>query len=180
MGGFPGPGRIFVSLLRFVTPKAAQKFTELQRNFTMMPSVQTIESRKVPWLKRIDKLVIWRNSEFRTETLSDEQLEELGGAEYKALTMLCYVIPAVSSTYGSQQLSNVTNLQYFILWQLFPVLLFLPWLMVTKSYDFVFIAQPRLVGKPWFSFFMVMAAYSGGGLSLVDLFVRIFMLCTLD
>jgi hypothetical protein len=61
----------------------------------MMPSVQTIESRNVPWLERIDKLVIWRNSDFRTETLSDEQLEELGGAEYKALTMLSYVVPVV-------------------------------------------------------------------------------------
>jgi hypothetical protein len=96
MGGFPGPSRIFFSLLRLVTPKAAKKVMKLQRSITMMPSVQTIESRNVPWLERIDKLVIWRNSDFRTETLSDEQLEELGGAEYKALSILSYVVPVVS------------------------------------------------------------------------------------
>jgi len=96
MGGFPGPSRICFSFLRLVTPKAAKKIMKLQNSLTMMPSVQTIESRNVPWLERIDKLVIWRNSDFRTETLSDEQLEELGGAEYKALSILSYVVPVVS------------------------------------------------------------------------------------
>ena len=60
-----------------------------------------------------------------------------------------------------------------MIWQLFSVILFLPWLLSVKTYDGVFDAQPRLVSKPWFAFFQVMGAYTGGGLSLVDLSVDV-------
>ena len=68
------------------------------------------------------------------------------------------------------------------------MVLFLPWLSAAHQYDGVFEAQFRLVSKPWwisthilaydyivkacrFAFFQVMGAYTGGGLSLVDLWV---------
>lgn len=61
----------------------------------MIPSVQTIEGAKTPWLSDLTDLITGRNSDFRTETMTDEQLEEVGGAEYKALRLLSYLVPMV-------------------------------------------------------------------------------------
>ncbi|KAF9040136.1 hypothetical protein BJ165DRAFT_360136 [Panaeolus papilionaceus] len=116
-----------------------------------VPASLTLDESAHPWLK-FSGLVVSRNSDFHTETLSDEQLENVGGAEYRALRLLSYAVPA-----------------YFILCQMFTLIVFLPWLTLNKSYDDVFTAQPRLVSKPWFAFFQVMGAYTGGGLSLVDM-----------
>lgn len=96
MGGFPGPVQLFQSALRVTAPKLGLKLNKLERKVTMMPSIRTLESRNVPWLKRLDTLEVWRNSDFRTETLSDEELADIGGAEYKALRLLSYLVPAVS------------------------------------------------------------------------------------
>jgi hypothetical protein len=41
-------------------------------------------------------LVVGRNSRFFTEELDDEDLEQIGGVEYRALRLLSYAIPAVS------------------------------------------------------------------------------------
>ena len=49
------------------------------------------------WLPdSIDGLIVGRNSEFYTDELTDEQLEHLGGIEYRALRFLSYLVPAVS------------------------------------------------------------------------------------
>lgn len=47
------------------------------------------------WLE-FSGLIVNRNSDFRTDSLSDEQLESIGGVEYKALRLLSYLVPAVS------------------------------------------------------------------------------------
>lgn len=60
-----------------------------------MPYTRTVEAAKTSWLNF--DLLIGRNSDFRTDTLSDEQLEEIGGAEYQALRWLSYLVPAVST-----------------------------------------------------------------------------------
>jgi hypothetical protein len=41
-------------------------------------------------------LVIGRNSRFFTEELDDEELQELGGVEYRALRLLSRLVPVVS------------------------------------------------------------------------------------
>ncbi|KAJ7145738.1 cation transport protein-domain-containing protein [Mycena epipterygia] len=148
-GGFPGPVTLAKRLLKRGAPTT---FRKLQRNLTL-PYTKTLDAKDVPWLGLVlDGLVVGRNSAFRTEELSDEQLEFIGGVEYRALRLLSYLIPV-----------------YFVATQLFSFILFAPWLSATTQYDAVFTAQPRLVKKPWYSFFVVLGAYSGGGLSLVDL-----------
>ncbi|KAJ3512053.1 hypothetical protein NLJ89_g3746 [Agrocybe chaxingu] len=148
-GGFPGPAHLAHEVLKLTAPHATRT---LQRKMTM-PMITTLEADKTPWAQQIlNGLVVGRNSDFHTDSLTDEQLEEIGGAEYRALRLLSYLVPA-----------------YFVINQLCAVLLFLPWLTVVKTYDGVFESQFRLVSKSWFAFFQVMGAYTGGGLSLVDL-----------
>ncbi|CAA7262705.1 unnamed protein product [Cyclocybe aegerita] len=148
-GGFPGPAHLVHEVLKLTAPHATRN---LQRKMTM-PMITTLEADKTPWARQIlNGLVVGRNSDFRTDSLTDEQLEEIGGAEYRALRLLSYLVPT-----------------YFVINQLCAVLLFLPWLTVVKTYDGVFESQFRLVSKSWFAFFQVMGAYTGGGLSLVDL-----------
>ncbi|KAF8153943.1 potassium transporter [Crassisporium funariophilum] len=147
LGGFPSVVDLVGQSIKIVAPNT---YRRVQRKMTM-PTVTTLDETKTPWLN-ISGLVVGRNSDFHTETLTDEELEDVGGAEYRALRLLSYLVPA-----------------YFVVTQLIALLLFLPWLSGNKSYDGVFEAQPRLVGKPWFSLFQVMGAYTGGGLSLVDL-----------
>lgn len=53
------------------------------------------KSQKVSWLK-FDGLVIGRNSLFHTDKLVDEQLKEIGGVEYRALSLLSYLVALVS------------------------------------------------------------------------------------
>lgn len=60
-----------------------------------LPSPRTVESQNVPYLDF--DLSTGRNSDFHTESLSDNQLEFLGGTEYRALRWLSYVVPLVSS-----------------------------------------------------------------------------------
>ncbi|KAG2005785.1 potassium transporter [Coprinopsis cinerea AmutBmut pab1-1] len=148
-GGFPGPVDL---LTRFAQRAAPRKVTNaLTRSATIL-SEREIRTEKTPWiLMEVPAFIIGRNSDFRTETLTDEQVEAVGGAEYRALRLLSYLIPA-----------------YFVCCQLFSYILFTPWLSTTTDYDEVFEAQPRFVPKPWFALFQVMGAYTGGGLSLVD------------
>ncbi|KAJ7586206.1 potassium transporter [Mycena floridula] len=147
LGGFPGPISIFRKLLKRAYPKTYQT---LERKLTI-PYATTVPAKSRPWLETFD-LFIGRNSNFDTDSLTDEQVEVIGGTEYKALRLLSYMVPA-----------------YFVLSQALAFLVFGPWLSVTHHYDGVFEAQPRLVQKPWFSMFQIMGAYTGGGLSLVDL-----------
>ncbi|KAF7345041.1 Potassium transporter [Mycena venus] len=145
-GGFPGPMTLATNLLKRSAPTTYRK---LERKMTL-PFTETLGAKEVPWLS-FDGLVVGRNSAFHTETLSDDQLEFIGGVEYRALRLLSYFIPL-----------------YFVGTQLLAFLIFAPWLSTTKHYDAVFAAQPKLVQKPWYSMFITLGAYSGGGLSLVD------------
>ncbi|KAF9007033.1 potassium transporter [Cyathus striatus] len=146
LGGFPGPFQLIDRIFKRTAPRAYLNF---ERKMTL-PIVSTQEEKKTPWLNF--DLLVGRNSDFHTETLSDEQVEKIGGAEYGALRLLSYLIPL-----------------YFVGTQLISYLLFAPWLSTITTYDAVFEAQPREVKKPWFSLFQVMGSYTGGGMSLVDL-----------
>ncbi|PBK92420.1 TrkH-domain-containing protein [Armillaria gallica] len=142
----PGPIQIFRKLFKRSAPGVYRK---LERKMTM-PYTSTLEPSRTKWLDF--NLDMGRNSNFYTETLTDEQLEKIGGAEYRALRVLSYLVPT-----------------YFVASQIITFLIFAPWISTSSSYDSVFEAQPRLVKKSWFSLFQVMGAYTGGGLSLVDL-----------
>ncbi|TFK62975.1 TrkH-domain-containing protein [Pluteus cervinus] len=151
-GGFPGVANFATSALKIAMPETYRK---VQRQLTL-PQTQTIEAQNTPWLDF--DLVSGRNSDFHTEELTDEQVEAIGGAEYRALVWLSWLVPL-----------------YFVGTQIISYLIFAPWLATISQYDSVFEAQFRLVAKPWFSLFQVMGAYTGGGLSLVDLGMVPFM-----
>ncbi|EDR09603.1 uncharacterized protein LACBIDRAFT_326076 [Laccaria bicolor S238N-H82] len=146
LGGFPGPLELADKVIKFAAPATHRR---LERKLTM-PTITTLEEKSVPWLE-FDGLVVGRNSNFHTESLTDNQLEEIGGAEYRALRLLSYLVPS-----------------YFVGVQLLTLMIFGPWLCATKTYNNVFESQPQLVPKAWFSLFQIMGAYTGGGLSLVD------------
>ena len=107
MGGFPGPAHLLQTVVRITAPHAyAHVERKLNRTMTM-PTVTTIESTNVPWLKNLNTLVVGRNSDFQTEGLSDEELEDIGGAEYRALRLLSYLVPAVSRCLVFQSNSSI-------------------------------------------------------------------------
>ncbi|KAK7441785.1 hypothetical protein VKT23_016447 [Stygiomarasmius scandens] len=147
-GGFPGPFQLAQRAAKRLAPNAYRK---IERKMTM-PYTRTIEGAHTPWLTADAAITVGRNSDFHTETLEDDVIELIGGAEYKALRWLSYLVPI-----------------YFVTTQLIAYILFTPWLSATSTYDSVFASQFRLVSKPWFGLFQVMGAYTGGGLSLVDL-----------
>ena len=90
LGGFPGPLDIIQSVLKRAAPTT---YGRLERSMTI-PSMTTLEEKKTPWLK-FSGLVMGRNSHFRTDTLTAEQIEQIGGTEYRALEMLSWMVPAV-------------------------------------------------------------------------------------
>lgn len=92
-GGFPGPVTLAKRAIKHTLPTTYRK---VERKLTM-PYTTTLNAHdtvKNPWLG-FDGLVVGRNSDFHTETLSDEQLEKIGGAEYRALRLLSYLVPLV-------------------------------------------------------------------------------------
>jgi hypothetical protein len=89
-GGFPGPFDIMHKIFKLVAPST---YRRLERSMTI-PSVTTLEEKKTPWLN-FSGLVVGRNSDFRTDTLTAEQIQQIGGTEYRALEMLSWMVPAV-------------------------------------------------------------------------------------
>lgn len=92
LGGYPGPLDLINRMAKRAAPKTYKK---LERKLTIT-SAQELDDTKTPWLN-FSGLITGRNSDFRIETLSDDQVEELGGTEYRALRVLSYLIPGVSS-----------------------------------------------------------------------------------
>lgn len=91
LGGFPGPVEVLNKVAKMVVPGTYRRF---ERTLSMDTN-QTLQSSSIPWLN-FSGLRVGRNSDFHTETLTDEQLEDIGGAEYRALRLLSYIVPAVS------------------------------------------------------------------------------------
>lgn len=89
-GGFPGPAKLVSRVVKIAAPRTYQN---LERSMTVT-TMTTLQADSVPWLN-FSGLVVGRNSDFRTDSLTDEQLEDIGGAEYKALRLLSYLVPAV-------------------------------------------------------------------------------------
>jgi len=93
MGGFPGPIELFQQFVR------TGAFGPIERAWNRIAAYgrKQRQNRYLSWLpSSIDGLIVGRNSEFYTDQLTDEQLERLGGIEYRALRFLSYFIFAVS------------------------------------------------------------------------------------
>lgn len=94
--------------------------------------------------------VVGRNSAFRFST--NEQLQELGGVEYRALNALLWLVAS-----------------YHIAIQLVSFVVIAPYMSLPKwASDFEPPALFRVIAVPWFSLFQVVSAYTNTGTSLVD------------
>ncbi|KAI8970814.1 cation transport protein-domain-containing protein [Trametes punicea] len=152
-GGFPMPHEILSRLFSRAFPQLERKLT---RTLTM-PRTRTIASERgtlPPGTRPVSYIsfeaVVGRNSVF--QSLSREQLEELGGVEYRALTALLWLVAG-----------------YHIGLQLLAFVVIAPYMSISRwSADF----QPPALHKPisttWFSIYQVVSAYTNTGTSLVD------------
>ncbi|KAI0263834.1 cation transport protein-domain-containing protein [Gloeopeniophorella convolvens] len=151
-GGFPMPQDIILRLIRRFLPGIQRHLT---RTVTM-PRTTTITSiggntegaRAVPYISF--DAVVGRNSVFKS--LETEQLEELGGVEYRALNALLWIVGC-----------------YHIFVQLFAFTIIAPYMSINRwKEDFVPPQQHRPVNTSWFAIYQVVSAYTNTGTSLVD------------
>ncbi|KAJ3737528.1 cation transport protein-domain-containing protein [Lentinula guzmanii] len=153
-GGFPMPHEILQKLFDKFFPNLRHKLT---RTITI-PIATTIASQRgdnippgakvVPYISF--EAVVGRNSAF--PLLSDEQLKELGGVEYRALNALLWIVAAYHI--GVQLISFVVIASYMT--------------MSRWNNDFLPPALHRPVSSTWFSLFQTVSAYTNTGTSLVD------------
>lgn len=149
-GGFPTPLDLASDLFHKVFPRAHQK---VKRTITI-PRTETIsghqtdqEGRDVPYISFA--ATVGRNSNF--QDLTEEQREELGGAEYRALKILWWIVVV-----------------YWIAMPLMGATIIAPYTAAGGRYNWVFNEQPKHVRIPWFAFFQATSSFSNTGMSLVD------------
>ncbi|WWD18193.1 hypothetical protein CI109_102642 [Kwoniella shandongensis] len=178
-GGFPTPLEI---LNQFIPQGAKQKFGKPVRRMALFtPSVyaasyqhgneeswsEAIKGSVAKWMPEgLTGLVVGRNSRFWTEELEDEELEQIGGVEYRALKLLTYFVSS-----------------YIILWHAVPFAIISIYFSKIHHWDSAFQAssgvQSGTVDKTWFSLFLSSAAYTGSGMSLIDQGLAPFQTCYL-
>ncbi|GAA5966621.1 hypothetical protein JCM3765_005678 [Sporobolomyces pararoseus] len=156
-GGFQNP-------LKVVAGFAISRIPPLRRTQDPMPRTSTLVSTRSrrPSIEsvgapRMSKLVsylsfdatVGRNSRFHH--LTSEQQAELGGVEYRALSLLLKIV------FG-----------YWIGIQLIGVLTIAPWLTYSNKYKSIFEATSPPINPTFFSFFQVFSGLSNTGMSLVD------------
>ncbi|KAL4252407.1 Potassium transport protein [Abortiporus biennis] len=153
-GGFPMPHEIISRLFRKFFPKLERKLT---RTITM-PRTQTLASQRgypaSPGARPVSYItfeaVVGPNSKF--ERLTREQLDELGGVEYRGLTALLWIVGG-----------------YHIVLQLVSFIVIAPYMSIPRwKEDFEVPAEHRNVNPVWYSLFQVVSSYTNTGMSLVD------------
>jgi hypothetical protein len=169
-GGFPTPFELLRMFVDRFFPKAAMT---VSRTMTM-PRTNSIagrgtinsgmaeEKKEVPYISF--SAVVGRNSRFHD--LTEEQMDELGGVEYRGLRVLLYIVVAVS--YPRLQVETKLTEQYFLILQLAGFVIIAPYIDAGKRYEDVFEAQPKHVSTTWFSLFNAVSAFSNTGTSLSD------------
>jgi hypothetical protein len=150
-GGFPGPQQIISKLVHRFFPGLHR---QLRRTVTI-PRTTTITSirgsnrraRAVPYIS-FDAVVL-HNSAF--ESLTDEQLEELGGVEYRALNALLWVVGIVRVTDTGPTITLITpSMQYHVSVQLFAFTVIAPYMSMDKwKNNFRPPQQHRLINPAW-------------------------------
>ena len=132
-GGFPGPQQIISKLVHRFFPGVHR---QLRRTITI-PHTTTITSmrgnsrraRAVPYISF--DAVVRHNSAF--ELLTDEQLEELGGVEFRALNALLWIVGIVRVTdTGSAIILITPSTQYHVSVQLFAFTIIAPYMSMDK------------------------------------------------
>lgn len=150
-GGFPTPLQLISKGFSKAFPNASTKLTET----VTMPRTNTITGRRdsihsgdgVPYISF--SAVVGRNSNFKG--LTEEQMDELGGVEYRALKLLFWIV-----------------LCYWIFLPLAGATIIAPYIAAGNRYHDVFDSQYKHVRIPWFAFFQAYSGFTNLGMSLVD------------
>ncbi|GAA6010211.1 hypothetical protein JCM11491_005393 [Sporobolomyces phaffii] len=158
-GGFPNP---LVDAVKFVASKVRQGIDGRDDTFPRTSTLVSTRSMQpgadAPDPHGLKKVVsyisfnteVGRNSRFLR--LTSEQQEELGGVEYRALSLLLKIV--VGYWFGLQLLAIATVA---------------PWLTHSTTYRPVFEpANSRHINPTWFSFFLSISAFGNNGMSVVD------------
>lgn len=155
-GGFPGPLTIISRLLDKLFPNFRSK---LDRSVTM-PYTHTYTSqpggtigglgsrgKHAPYISF--DAIVGRNSVFKD--LTDDQIDELGGAEYLALKILTIVL-----------------IFYYLFFQLIGLTIIAPYINKIPRFKQTVEEESPDLDTVWFTAFNTISAYSNTGMSLVD------------
>ncbi|KAI0718158.1 TrkH-domain-containing protein [Cerioporus squamosus] len=155
-GGFPGPQQLLSRIISKLSPRLNRR---LKRTLTV-PRTETLIPRSggtvlapdgpvksVPYLSFS---AIVRNSTFHG--LTEENIEELGGVEYRALSSLLWIIPLYYL--GFLSISFIVTAPYMTLpqWQ----------------ENYLPPLQHKKINAVWFTAFQIIGAWANTGMSLVD------------
>ncbi|KIJ31257.1 hypothetical protein M422DRAFT_104826, partial [Sphaerobolus stellatus SS14] len=154
-GGFPYPHVILTRLFLRFFPRLKR---HLSRTLTV-PQTMTIHSQHTNQASMAGArtvayitfdAIVGRNSQF--QGLTHEEMEELGGIEYRALNILLWLVAAYNLA--------IPIIAYIII---------APYMSLPKwRPDFKPPNQHKFVHPAWYSMFQVVSAYTNAGTSLVD------------
>ncbi|WVW80474.1 hypothetical protein I302_102456 [Kwoniella bestiolae CBS 10118] len=192
MGGFPTPLEIIrdympsstknklarpVRKLEILTNLTMNKDEESKINRLLAVSGSQVEEEEswtemlrgsvAKWMPEgLGGMVIGRNSRFWSEELDDEELEQIGGVEYRALRLLSYLVTG-----------------YMLVCQVIPFAIISIYLAKVHKWDSAFeptqSVQIASADKTWYSLFLSASAFTGTGMSLVDQGLAPFQNCYL-
>lgn len=113
---------------------------------------EAIRGSVAKWMPEgLQGLVIGRNSRFWTEELDDEELEQIGGVEYRALKLLSSIVSS-----------------YIFLYQMIPFAILSIYFAKVDYWNSALLEtageQAGTVNKTWFSLFLSASAYTGCGM----------------
>ena len=163
MGGFPYPTHTLLRFIKRFLPKLSQSLT-IPRTWTNASQQEYASAGTYSYLSF--PAIIYKNSAFRA--LTEDQLEELGGVEFRALNALLWIVGLVSIRELNPELDLILS-QYHVLSQLFCFIIIAPYLSLPRWRS---IFEPpnlhKYVSPVWYSAFQVVSAYTTLGMSLVD------------
>ncbi|KXN87472.1 Low-affinity potassium transport protein [Leucoagaricus sp. SymC.cos] len=154
-GGFPMPHRLIGSALNKLFPRFKRRLT---RTVTIPVTTSLVSTRTgqhaPPHAKAVPYIsfnaIVGRNSAFHL--LTNEQLEEIGGVEYRALNALLWFVAG-----------------YFLGIQLIALTVIAPYISTRRWSD---IFKPpnsiKSITSGWFALYQVVSSFSNTGSSLVD------------
>ncbi|GAA6053434.1 hypothetical protein JCM3770_005164 [Rhodotorula araucariae] len=172
-GGFPNPLLAVADLARQRIPAVRNVFDRnltMPRTTTMLSTHSRGEDGATGGMKHAVTgavkpvsyisfdAIVGRNSKFHG--LTNAQQEELGGVEFRALTILLRIVVA-----------------YWVGMQLISVLVLAPWLSSTPHWRDIIEGEYDVVNTTWFVFFQVWSAFSNNGMSTVDASMIPFQRC---
>lgn len=157
-GGFAGPTEFVSKLMKRTAPNL---HTQLTRTITM-PHTTTVTgmddrgeegahrgaTKQVPYISF--NATVDRNSRFLQ--LTEDNLQELGGVEFRALNALLWIVPI-----------------YYMGILAVSLVVVAPYMSLSRwTSNFLPPQQHRVINPVWFSMFQVVAAWANTGMSLVD------------